>query len=341
MRARVRAFIAGCLRRDPEPAALQAVALALYRWQIERNPPYRAFCAGCDPSCVAEIPAVPVGIFRQIPLCCFPPEQARLRFHTSGTSGAQPGVHLLQDAATYDLASAGWFRRCLPSAPGRVLALVPSPAQEPRSSLSHMAGLLFPDALWACEASGRVDADRAWAWLSAAEQPVFIAATALALAALLERPGQLSLPAGSVVMSTGGFKGRRQSEEPQALLAALPRRLGADLSVVGEYGMTELSSQLWARPAPGARPAPDPEGPYFPPPWLMPIAVDPGSGVPLPPGEAGQLRFVDLANDHSVLAIETLDRGTILPGGGLLLHGRLPGARARGCSLTVEEAAGH
>ncbi|HCH65495.1 MAG TPA: hypothetical protein DFR83_22010 [Deltaproteobacteria bacterium] len=50
------------------------------------------------------------------------------------------------------------------------------------------------------------------------------------------------------------------------------------------------------------------------------------------------MRFIDLANIDTVLGIETRDEGQLLPDGRLILHGRLPGAPARGCSLTVEEA---
>ena len=92
--------------------------------------------------------------------------------------------------------------------------------------------------------------------------------------------------------------------------------------------MSELSSQLWASPA-GA--------PFVPPAWMRVLAVDPWSGLPT---ETGLLRFFDLANVQTVLAIETADVGTVHPDGSVSLAGRLPGARLRGCSLTVEEAHG-
>ena len=97
--------------------------------------------------------------------------------------------------------------------------------------------------------------------------------------------------------------------------------------LVTEYGMTELSSQLWGTP----------DKPYRPPPWLRVVAVDPASATPLPPGTSGQLRFVDLCNLDGTLAIETMDAGTVQADGRVLLHGRLEGAVARGCSLTVED----
>ena len=338
MRERVQTFIRRCLAEAPGREALEHRALALFAWQREHNPTYRRFCADARPAHVEEIPAVPVALFRDLPWCCFPPEDARHVFHTSGTTTGHPGVHRLLDTASYDLASSTWFDACLPAAPEHAISLVPSPSQAPRSSLSHMIGLLRPGALLACDRDGLVDTTRAWTLLCQATEPVFVAATALALATLLEAPGCCQLPQGSVVMTTGGFKGRQLEIEPVALLLETSRRLGG-ASILGEYGMTELSSQLWTRPwRPEMGAAPDPRGPYHPPPWLVPVVVDPGTGLPLPLGQPGQLRFVDLANDHSVLAIETMDQGVLLPDGGLLLHGRLPGASARGCSLGVEEA---
>ena len=50
------------------------------------------------------------------------------------------------------------------------------------------------------------------------------------------------------------------------------------------------------------------------------------------------MRFVDLANHQTVLAIETLDQGRVLSDGRVELLGRLAGAPVRGCSLTREDA---
>jgi hypothetical protein len=339
MREEIQALILDCLKGTADPAQVERAALALFAWQRAHSPAYAAFSGQATPCRLVEIPAVPVGLFREADFTCFPPGEAVLVFHTSGTTAGRPGRHRLLDTRTYDLASAGWFSAWLPGAPRRCLSLVPSPVLAPHSSLSHMVALLFSSTHWCADAEGLVDAAAAWAWLSAADEPVFVAATSLGLASLLQADGRCDLPSGSVVMTTGGFKGRRLALDAKALLAETRARLGHDIVLIGEYGMTELSSQLWTTPCgPGATPAACAEAPYYAPPWLVPTIVDPGTGAPLPRGAPGQIRFVDLANDHTVLAIETMDQGTLLPEGGLLLHGRLPGAEARGCSLTVEEA---
>jgi len=339
MRPSIQRFIRDCAGAHPGALAVEDHALALFRWQRAHNPSYGAFCGDAEPTDIHGIPAVPVALFRSLPLCCGPAEHARLVFHTSGTTTGRPGKHRLVDSQTYDLASSSWFHARFPAAPLRCVSLIPSPAQAPHSSLSHMIQLLYPDAVWTTADSGLVDVERAWGSLAQQREPVFLAATALSLATLLDGPGRSELPSGSLLMSTGGFKGRSLSVDPLRLLGDAAARLGGRTALVGEYGMTELSSQLWSRPwSPVDGQDGRSDGPFYAPPWLVPIVVDPGSGDPLPQGQAGQIRFVDLANDHSVLAIETMDSGTILADGGLVLHGRLPGAAARGCSLSVEEA---
>jgi len=49
------------------------------------------------------------------------------------------------------------------------------------------------------------------------------------------------------------------------------------------------------------------------------------------------LRWYDLSNTESVLAVQTSDMGYIEADGGFVLLGRAPDSELRGCSLAVEE----
>ncbi|HEY3666953.1 MAG TPA: acyl-protein synthetase, partial [Polyangiaceae bacterium] len=113
----------------------------------------------------------------------------------------------------------------------------------------------------------------------------------------------------------------------------------SERQVVGEYGMTELTSQLYEATLPGSALGSAHSGTagiYFEPPWLRVVPVDPVTLEAVRPGEVGIARIVDLGNVDSAIAIQTHDRVRRV-GHGVELLGRAPGATPRGCSLAIEE----
>lgn len=319
--ARVLAFQDGALRGQP-PEPFDTIARDLHAWQASLDPVIASLVEGPVTNWT-QIPAVPVDVFKQLRVGTVKDDR-HILFRTSGTTVGVRGVHRMAATEAYDHGAVLWARRFLPDMPTRVVALLDDPARATDSSLSHMVGLFSDDASWHVT-HGRLDAEGATAAVRASDTPVFLCATAFALAIWLE--GEVPrLPEGSVVMVTGGFKGRVVRLSDDDLYADTMARL-APKRIVTEYGMTELSSQMWGAPGDA----------YRPPPWLRALAVDPELGTPLPHGTPGQLRFVDLANVDGSVAIETLDEGVVLGDGAVLLRGRLAGAPARGCSLTVED----
>jgi hypothetical protein len=235
----------------------------------------------------------------------------------------------------------------------RVIILAPPPIEAPDSSLGFMidrfAAALAPEASGAVTFAvrdGALDASlvaRACAEARASGQPAIVLGASFAFVHLLEAAGalDLTLPSGSRAMQTGGFKGRSREVEPAELRRLIAAALAVpEAYVVGEYGMTELSSQayegtlagaLHARSASNARP-----GVYFAPPWVRVVPVDPASLRSVEPGSAGIARIVDLANVDSAVAIQTSD--LVRPSGdGFELLGRAQGATPRGCSLAIDE----
>lgn len=316
-------------RLADEPA-FDAAARALYAWQVARCPDLAAMQVGPPPGHWTDIPAVPVALYRDLDLCCFPVDQGRVLFQTSGTTSGRRGRHRLVDTDAYDLGARLWAERVLGPLPARAISLV---APSPSSSLHHMVDQFCPGSTSYAHPDG-IDVDGALAGLRAAARgaaPVFVPGTAFAFAELVAAPAPpIPLPAGSILMVTGGYKGRIRTVGE----ADLDRLLGALLPGVrrvGEYGMTELSSQLWSDPLGAA---------FRPPPWMRVRAVEPWTGRPVPTGAVGLLRFVDLLNHQSNLCVETEDLGAVDAGGHVRLAGRLEGAVARGCSLSVEEALG-
>lgn len=328
------------------------LALDIARFQARHVAPVGRLCAarGVDLGAAREagsIPAVPTDVFRLVRVAAHPPDLDVRVFATSGTTAGARGRHALRTTATYELVALAWGRTHLLVAPPpqRAIVLAPAPERAADSSLGFMIELFARAvggaASWHVGEAGVDVASvaRACADARAAGEPTLVLGTSFAFVHLADARGDrdLSLPAGSRAMQTGGFKGRSRQLDPEAMRTLVARLFGlSEEAVVGEYGMTELSSQLYEetlrrRGGPAAR------GVYQPPPWLRVVAVDAATLEPLPAGVVGLGRFVDLANVDSAVAIQTADRVRVSTGGGVELFGREPGATPRGCSLAVEE----
>ncbi|WP_437797134.1 acyl-protein synthetase [Sorangium sp. So ce693] len=346
--------------RGALPETFDALALDLARHQAAHCAPVaRLFEArGADVAAMdlaAQIPAVPCDVFRFARVAAHPPEADERVFRTSGTSlgAASRGEHPFRTTATYELAALAWGERLLWPDGVRLRAIVLAPPlhEAPDSSLGFMidrfAARLSGPASWHVR-GGELDAAgfaRACAEARASGEPALVLGTSFAFVHLIEAKlpeGAALLPEGSRVMQTGGYKGRSREVPAEELRASIARALGVPLShVVSEYGMTELSSQLYegtlaAALAGAPRAAP---GLYLAPPWTRVTAVDPETLAPLPAGAIGLARIVDLANVDSAVAIQTADRVRVTAEGVELL-GRASGAPPRGCSIAMDQMLG-
>lgn len=339
--------------------ARDALLLDVARWQARRVEPYRRLLAarGIDPERArspAELPALPTDVFRHVRVAAHPPAADLRVFRTSGTTRPPRGEHPLRDLALYDRAARAAARAALfPDADAerlRLVSLVPGPDEAPDSSLAYMLGR-FAEWFGAGESvvawrAGGLDADVLAAALddaAASGAAVALLGTSFAFVhaeeALAAR--RWRLPAGSRVMQTGGFKGRSREVAPEAMLHRLAARYGVpEDHVVAEYGMTELSSQLYETPLAAARgdAAAAGERRLRPPPWVRLTLVDPETLRPAPPGVPGLVRIDDPANLDTAWAVQTSDLARPAAPDGIVLLGRAPGADLRGCSLAVEEA---
>jgi len=369
------------------------LALEVFALQFAHVEAYRVWCRakGMGPDTVRdwrEIPAMPVSAYKEYELSSIPPALRTCVFHSSGTTGQLPSQHWHHEASLglYHASLLPWFRaHCLPElsletdqpssskAPKTFLALTPSPTGAPRSSLVHMfnvAGRAFGSGGVAF--LGEVDAQNGWqldtnsagAAIEAAcegGEAVFLLGTAFSfvhlLDSLLERRLRYSLPQGSRVLETGGYKGRSRTVPRSDLHCWIGERLGVAAShVVGEYGMSELSSQAYdgtivevqaqrgqrsATPTGAMRsdPVAGPDGSrvFRFPPWIRAQVISMETGREAEPGEIGLLRIWDLANLYSVSVVQTEDLA-IATERGFELRGRCAAAEPRGCSLASAAA---
>ncbi len=232
--------------------------------------------------------------------------------------------------------------------PVPVLVIGPSASEAPDSSLAHMNtmfavrwGLPAPSTATYYVRRGELDIAGLRTRIAGLDPavPALVLATSFALVHLIDGlEGEvMALPAGSRVMQTGGFKGKAREVDAGELRRTVAGALGVDeRSVVGEYGMTELSSQFWEATAAFADAAP---GVYLEPPWARVVPVDPETLQPVAEGDVGIARIEDLANVDSAFAVLAQDRVRRVAGGFELL-GRAPGAAPRGCSISIDEMLG-
>ncbi len=330
--------------------AFESLALAAFAYQFDRLAPYRAMCerAGKSPSSVTswrDVPMIPAAAFATLELAT---EPVRETFRSSGTLGEARSVHHHPFPDLYRAAvDASFPRFCLPRGDRpAMLALVPPRTVTPDSSLGFMVDHLLsryggPGSDYACGERG-VEGAKARSWFGARQRegrPVMLLATSFALADLLDFVSRIGLkfrlPAGSAVFETGGFKVRARELSRDDLHRRLEEQLFiAPDAIVGEYGMTELTSQCYSATLRGG----DPEI-FVPPHWMKVRVLDPVTLAELPPGATGLLAFFDLANVGSALHLLTEDLGS-LDGHGFRLAGRAPEADLRGCSLLAEELGG-
>lgn len=353
-----------------DEATFNRLALRVFRQQVRANPIYGAFVRGrLDADTVdhwTRVPAVPARAFKEIPELSGASSSAQAVFLSSGTTAGagKRSEHRVQDLELYRASALAWGRRHLhpngEEGPGlrsgphlesgallRVLALLPSPDDRPDSSLARMAGFFAQE--WGDERSGffadsdfqvsRSDFVRALAQAAANGVPVLLLGTAFGFAHLLEDAEFTPppLPAGSLIMETGGYKGRARERPRAELYAELSSRFGLPAArIVNEYGMTELLSQFYEPVLREGGPADVDGRRHLSPPWVRSRALHPESLEALEPGRPGLLAHFDLANLHSVSAILTEDLGVEVEDGFRVL-GRNPGAEPRGCSLVLEE----
>ena len=336
--------------RAPDEGAFESLAGAAFTYQFERLPAYRTLCErrGQTPATVAtwrDVPMIPASAFAALDLATDPPQET---FRSSGTLGPTRSVHHHPFPDLYRAAIEASFPRfCLPRGDRAadlpaLLALVPPRALAPDSSLGFMVEHLMTQfgssaSAYAFGERG-VEGAKARSWFGARQRegrPVMVLGTSFALADLLDFLARIDLkfrlPSGSSVFETGGFKGRSRELSPDALHRRLAEQLFIDAeSIVGEYGMTELTSQCYAATLTGG----DPEI-FVPPHWMKVRVLDPVTLEELPQGATGLLAFFDLANVGSALHLLSEDLGS-LEGAGFRLTGRARDADLRGCSLLAE-----
>ncbi len=332
------------------------LALRVFAYQYGAQATYRAFCQGrnATPESIGhwrQIPAVPIGAFKETLLLCEPATGA-VEFNSSGTSKPErKSRHLHPSLRLYDANAAMNFKaHLLPDHDRmRMAVLFPKREEMPNSSLAHWLTLMVdrfgsPGSAWYVSNAQGLDFEGAKAGLRGAEassEPLALLAASFGLVHFLEQCQEqdvhFRLPVGSRVMDTGGYKGRSREYSKADLYGMVENILGVSGShIVNMYGMTEHGTQFLDTTLRDALSGRNAGRRKFVPPWARTVVVSPETMLDQPSGERGLLLHFDLINRASVMAVLSEDVGYAVDGG-FELMGRAEGSEARGCSIALDE----
>jgi phenylacetate-coenzyme A ligase PaaK-like adenylate-forming protein len=308
------------------------IALRLFRFQAEHNPVYGNYIhhLGVNPEevkTIETIPFLPISFFKnhRIQTDLWEPETT---FTSSGTTGLTTSTHLIADTDFYIAHAERCFSHFFgPLKEYHIFALMPSYLERQGSSLIAMLESFVKKTESAYSGFYLYDYEKLAHDLTQAKKDnrkIILWGVSFALLDFAEK-FSIDL-SGSIILETGGMKGRRKELTRQDLHSQLKKHFNVS-RVYSEYGMTELLSQAYTKG----------DDLFYPSPWMKIVVRE--TADPLTKGlisQAGGLNVIDFANFQSISFIETEDAGKIQPDGSFEVLGRLDNSDVRGCNLMVE-----
>lgn len=306
------------------------LALEIFEYQFKNNMVYNRFCKLLkkDPHSVSKlqnIPFLPIEFFKSRKILS-DSRPAQITFSSSGTTGSIKSQHYITDLRLYQESFMNAFKRFYGEPSEYIfLALLPSYLERTGSSLIYMVDHLIKSSnnkesgfyLDDLEALSNKLND-----LDKSGKKVFLIGVSFALLDLIEN-NKFSLQ-NTIVMETGGMKGRRKEMIREELHHELKKGFGVE-HIHSEYGMTELLSQAYSKGG----------GVFNCPPWMKILTRDPEDAMSiLTDGKTGGINVIDLANINSCSFIATQDLGRI-KNNKIEILGRFDNSDVRGCNLLL------
>ena len=312
-------------------AEFNALALQVFRFQFENNPVYRSFCDllyknPSDINAVEDIPFLPIQFFKSHKVISSS-EGIKKTFSSSGTTGGVTSKHYITDISVYENSFNKGFNAFYGNIKDYVvLALLPSYLEREDSSLIYMVDNLIKDSkhpesgFYLDNLSALSDTLKR---LDAEGKEVLLIGVSFALLDLVEAH-TFNLNK-SIIMETGGMKGRRKELIREELHNILKSGFGVN-TIHSEYGMTELLSQGYSKG----------DGVFNCPNWMRILTRDTEDALTIQERKkTGGINIIDLANINSCSFIATQDLGRINNDGSFEIIGRFDTSDIRGCNLMV------
>jgi hypothetical protein len=330
-------------------AAWERLALEIFSFQYGHNGIYRRFCESLsivpeEVHSIEAIPFLPIQFFKShevVSGTILSADLSRaaiksnndLTFESSGTTGSVNSKHYVKDPAVYEQSFLAGFEKFYGDpATYCIIGLLPSYLERGNSSLVYMVNELIKRSRNANSGFYLHDTEKLHQALlhneAMAQKTLLIGVTYALLDFAAQYPMHLQ---HTIVMETGGMKGRRQELTREEVHHILQQQLHID-AVHSEYGMTELLSQGYSKG----------HGIFYPSdtmkillraeddPFDVTKAISPEKKF-----NTGVINVIDLANVYSCSFIATDDMGKLYEDGSFEVLGRLDNSDIRGCGLML------
>ncbi len=312
-------------------------ALEIFNFQYQHNKIYNTYCniLKINPNtitCLNKIPFLPIQFFksREITTTEFAPA---IIFKSSGTTGSVNSKHFVKNLSLYEESFLKSFRQFYGDEKKFcIIGLLPSYLERKGSSLIYMVEDLIKKSEHTSSGFYLYDHAMLKNVLSENEknsQPTLLIGVTYALLDFAEQ-NNMQLK-HTIIMETGGMKGRREELTRKEVHEILKKNLGV-LSIHSEYGMTELLSQAYSKG----------DGIFDCPQWMKILIRNEDDPFDITTAENcegkfcnGAVNIIDLANIYSCSFIATDDTGILYQNGCFEITGRLENSDIRGCGLMI------
>ncbi|HEA29078.1 MAG TPA: acyl transferase [Leeuwenhoekiella sp.] len=312
-------------------AQFEQAAIQAFMHQYANNEVYARFChlLHIDANAVtrvSQIPFMPISFFKEYKVLASQ-QPVQTIFTSSGTTGNTTSKHYVTDTSLYEESFTSCFNMHYGNiADFTVLALLPSYLDRSGSSLIYMVDHFIKQSKNPKSGFYLNELNKLAATLKkmdASGEKTLLIGVSFALLDLIENYDfQLK---NTMIMETGGMKGRRKELVREELHARLKKGFGVN-QIHSEYGMTELLSQAYSCG----------NGIFTTPPWMdIHIRDTEDALTPVKPGKTGGINVIDLANSNSCPFIATQDLGRKLDSNRFEVLGRFDQSDIRGCNLMV------
>lgn len=314
-------------------AGFEDLALDIFSFQYQNNPVYHSYVNALQIESfridsLEKIPFLPISFFKTHKIKTGEFEE-KIVFESSGTTQSFKSHHYVKDAGLYSKSFTNAFEKIYGSVHDWcIIGLLPSYFERDNSSLVYMVESLIKSSkhpesgFYLNEFKNLVEILTS---LESRNQKTLLIGVTFALLELAEK---FSMALSStVIMETGGMKGRREELTREEIHEILKRAFSKK-EIHSEYGMTELLSQAYSKA----------NGIFYCPPWMKVMIRDEEDPLIIKKNEdansvSGAINIIDLANVYSCSFIATDDVGKLYNDGSFEVLGRMDGSDLRGCSL--------